>query len=333
MSGERVLDISWATIVKLSIAALVIYVMFIVRDILILILFGIIISIIFDPAVDFLQKRRVPRVLSTTIIYLGILSLVGFAIFLTAPLFVEEIRRFAGVLPQYLQTLTPTLNDAGIPFFSNAESATSELAAGVEENSATILRAIGAIFGGIFATVFVISIAMFLSVQERSIERTLILLFPKRFEATALRVWRRSQRQVAGWFFSRVISSIFVGAATYLALVLFDVRYPFILALISGFLNFVPIIGPLIAGGMVAIIVALDPATLGTTGVDLLRVAFVVLAMTLIQQIEGYLLTPLLTNRFIGMPPVLVLIALAIGGELWGIMGAILSIPLFGLIF
>ncbi|MBI2577679.1 MAG: AI-2E family transporter [Candidatus Wildermuthbacteria bacterium] len=264
--------------------------------------------------------------------YLGILVLISLAIYWTAPLFLQEIKRFAQLLPQYIQTIAPTLSDLGIVAFSDFESAVQGLTVNVEENSASIIRAVGAIFGGIFSTIFVISIAMFLSVEERSIERTLLLLFPKRYEAAALDVWRKSQRQVAGWFFSRVLSSLFVGAATYVALLLFDVRYPFILSLISGVLNFVPIIGPLIAGVLVGVVVAFDPVSFASTGADTLRLVFVILAMILIQQIESYILTPLLTKRFIGMPPALVLIALAVGGELWGVMGAILAIPLFGIV-
>ena len=53
----------------------------------------------------------------------------------------------------------------------------------------------------------------------------------------------------------------------------------------------------------------------------------------LIQQIEGNILTPLLTRKLIGLSPVVVLIALAIGGELWGMVGAILAIPIAGILF
>lgn len=331
--NEKLLDISWGTIAKLALGALIIYVVFLVRDLLIWILFGIIISIIFDPAIDFLHKRKVPRVLAAIGIYFVVFGLIAFAIYATAPVFIQEIQNFSNVLPDYLDSIAPTLNQLQIATFFEVDSAVGDLEQNVEGSTSTILQALGVIFSGIFSTIFVISIAIFISIEERSIERALVLLFPKRYESVARAIWRKSQRKVAGWFFSRVISSIFVGAATYLALVLFDVRYPLILGAMSGVLNFIPIIGPIIAGVLVAIVVALDPLTAGSVNFDVLRVVFVTLAMVLIQQIESYILMPLLTKRFIGMPPVLVLVALAIGGELWGVMGAILAIPLFGLIF
>ena len=55
--------------------------------------------------------------------------------------------------------------------------------------------------------------------------------------------------------------------------------------------------------------------------------------VSFLQQVENSVLSPLLSKKFVGLPPTLVLIALAIGGELWGILGAILAIPLFGILF
>ena len=89
-------------------------------------------------------------------------------------------------------------------------------------------------------------------------------------------------------------------------------------------LNFVPIVGPLVTALLVGIVVAME---------SVLQAVFVILSFILIQQIEGNILTPLLTKRFTGLPPALVLVALAVGGELWGIMGAILAIPLAGIVY
>ena len=64
-----------------------------------------------------------------------------------------------------------------------------------------------------------------------------------------------------------------------------------------------------------------------------MKAVFVSLAFVLIQQIEGNSLTPLRSRKLIGLSPVVVLIALAIGGELWGMVGAILAIPIAGILF
>ena len=324
MNSEKVLDISWNTILKIAVAALVVYLIFILKHILVWVLFGLIISILFDPVIDWLQKRRIPRAIAAVIVYTLFFGIIAFIIYGTAPFFVSEVQRFSEVFPQYFDTISPVLEGLGVAAFQDFQSFMEAVSGGVASLGSNVFTALFAVFGGIFSTIFVISIAIFLSIEEKSVERMLTLLFPKKHEAFALSLWARSQRKVSAWFLSRVLTSVFVGGASYLALLAFDVRYPFSLALLAGVLNFIPIIGPLITAVLIGIVVALDSA---------LQAVFVILAFVLIQQIEGNILTPLLTRRFIGLPPSLVLIALAVGGELWGIMGAILSIPLAGILF
>ncbi|MBI1984874.1 MAG: AI-2E family transporter [Candidatus Wildermuthbacteria bacterium] len=322
-ASDPKLDISWGTIVKLSLTALLLYVFFLIKDILVWVMFGVIISLLFDPVIDSLQKRKIPRVVGTVSTYLFVFGVLAFTIYAVAPFFVNEIQRFSQLFPHYLETLAPPLQGLGVTAFSNVETFFSSVSGGVEQFSSNFFSVLFAIFGGVFSTIFVISIAIFLSLEEKAIERVIFALFPKRYEVFALNIWEKSQKKVSAWFVSRIVSSLFVGVAVSVSLLLFNVQYPFSLGLLSGVLNFIPIIGPLFAGAVIALLVSLDSVA---------KALFVVIAFTLIQQIEGNILTPILTKKFIGISPVLVLIALAIGGQLWGIMGALLAIPLTGIL-
>jgi len=323
--GTRVLDISWGSIVKIAVATFIVYLIFILKDILVWVLFGVIISILFEPAIDFFHKRRIPRVVSTVVVYFVLFGVFAYTIFLTTDILVDELLEFSSRLPQYFnEQISPYLQGLGIAAFSDFQSFIEAIGQSATGNTSNVAKALFSIFGGIFSTVFVISVAMFLSIEEKPIERMLSLLFPKKYEAIALDIWGRSQQQVSRWFLSRVLSSIFIAVTTYVALILFNVDYPFSLSIIAGILNFIPIIGPLLTAIAVGLIIVLESP---------LRALFVILALTLIQQIEGNILTPLLTKRFTGLSPTLVLIALAIGGQFWGVMGAILAIPLAGIIF
>ena len=324
MNSEKVLDISWGTIVKISITALVVYMLFLTRGIFVWVLFGIIISVLFDPIIDFLQKRRIPRVISTFALYLAVFGVIAFIIYSAAPVFINEIQRFSQLFPRYFETISPIFKGLGVAAFSDIQSFIDAASGGIEKIASNVFSALFSIFGGIFATFFVLSIAIFLSLEDKGIERAISVFFPKKYEAFALDLWAKSQKKVSAWFASRLLASIFVAVATYIALLLFNAKYPFSLGLISGVLNFIPIVGPLIAGGLVAMIVALDSA---------MKAVFVILTFVLIQQIENNILTPLLTRKLIGLSPVIVLIALAIGGELWGMVGAILAIPIAGILF
>lgn len=324
MNSEKVLDISWGTIFKIGITALVVYVLFLTRGILVWVLFGVIISVLFDPAIDFLSRRRVPRVVSTFALYLAVFGVIAFIIYSAAPVLINEIQRFSQLFPRYFETISPIFRGLGVAAFSDIQTFIDAISGGIEGVASNVFSALFSIFGGIFATFFVLSIAIFLSLEDKGIERAISVFFPKKYEAFALDLWAKSQRKVSAWFASRLVASIFVAVASYIVLLLFNAKYPFSLGMISGVLNFIPIVGPLLAGGLVAVIVALDSA---------MKAVFVVLAFVLIQQIEGSILTPLLTRKLIGLSPVIVLIALAIGGELWGMVGAILAIPIAGILF
>jgi len=324
MNQEKILDISWETIFKIIIAVLVLYLIYLIRDILVWFIFALIISILFNPAINFLQKRKVPRVISAVFIYLLVFGLISFFIYSIAPIFISEISNFSQAFPQYFEKISPSLKGLGVPAFDNLENFISFLSGNIEKIATNILNALFVIFGGIFSTIFVLTIAIFLSLEEKPIEKSLSLLFPKKYEAYALSLWGKCQSKVSGWFLSRILGCLFVGLLSSLTFLLFNVKYPFSLGLLAGITNFIPVVGPIVSGVIIFIVVSLD---------NFLRAIFALLVFILIQQIENIILTPLLTKKFVGLPPALVLVALAIGGTLWGFLGSILAIPLFGILF
>jgi len=324
MNQDKVLDISWWTILKIGIGIIGFYILYLIRDILIWFIFALIISILFNPAIDFLQKKKIPRVLATILIYFLIFGILGFSIYLIAPAFTSEIQQFTQLFSQYFEKLTPTLKQLGIGAFKNLESFALTFQEWLKSASANIFSAIAAIFGGIFAALSVLAISLFISLEEKGIEKAILFFTPKKYEAQVLTLFEKSQEKVAGWFEARILCCLFVGLMTFTALKLFNINYASSLSLFAGVIDIIPILGPIFAGLIITILAALDSP---------LKALFILIVFILIQQIEGSLLSPILTKKFIGLPPVLVLVAVLIGGKLWGILGAILAIPLFGILF
>lgn len=325
MDAEKILDISWRTILKISVAVLIFYILFSVREILVLFVFALTISILFNPAINFFQKRRLPRVGAIILIYVGIFGILSLLIYLVVPLFIAEIKTFLGFFPQYFEKISPLLRGLGFQAFENIESFLRILGDTLEKMAENIFNVLFTIFGGVFTTIFVVITAIFLSLEEKTIEKTLFLLFPKRYEAQVLDVWARCQKKVAGWFGARILACIFVGVASYIAFLLFNIEYPFTLALFAGVFNFIPYVGPLLTGVILFFIIFPTES--------LMKVILVLIAFTLIQQIENSILSPILMKKFVGLPPALVLVSLVVGGHLWGLLGAVLAIPLFGILF
>ena len=324
MDQEKLLDISWGTIVKLSVLVLSLYILYQIKDILVWFIFALIISILINPAVDFLRKLKIPRVLAVTFVYVGIFGVLSLIIYFTVPTFLSETKQFSQLLPQYFEKISPPLRGAGIRAFEDIETFINVLGGTLEKITSNILNILFSIFGGIFAAVFILATAIFISLEERGIEKTLILLFPKKYEDYVLSLWRRCQKKVTNWFLTRILACLFVGISAYITLLIFKAPYSLSLGLIAGVLNFVPVIGPVITGVLLFALVSLE---------NLFKAALVLIVFVLIQQIENNILTPILSRKFIGLSPVLVLVSLAIGGVLWGFLGAILAVPLAGILF
>jgi len=125
---------------------------------------------------------------------------------------------------------------------------------------------------------------------------------------------------------ARLLACLFVGVASYLIFFLFGIKYAFILALISAFLNFIPYIGPWVMTALLIILIAIS------TG-SWLTVIYVLVAVTGVQEIENKLLTPLLMKKMADIPPVIVLVSLLLGAKLFGFLGMIFAVPVFGIIY
>lgn len=324
MEKEKIMDISWETIFKIAIAVVLFYFLFLIKDIIIAIVFAIVIAVLFNPFVDFLQKKKVPRVLGASLIYLSFFGLFSVLIFLVGPMFINELNDFTKYLPKYFAKISPSLMQFGFQPIKNIQDLMANFGSNVESSSSTAMSALITFFGGIISTMFILSTAYFFSIEGRVMERALTLFLPKKYEATALNVWARCQKRVSSWFVARLLSCLFVSIMCYIAFLVLKVDYPFLLALFAGVFNFIPYIGPLITGAV--LVVLLLPVSLSKT-------IFVILAFMLIQKIEEGIIAPVIMKKMIGLPSSLVIISLFIGGELWGIMGAILVIPLVGILY
>lgn len=324
MSEERTLDISWGTILKIGISFLAFYALYLIRDILIWFIFALVISILFNPAIDFLQGRRIPRSLATILVYVALFGIFGLLIYSVAPLFISEIQQFLQLFPQYFEKVAPPLKDLGIGAFTSFEVFIQTLQSWLIKASSSIFNAISVLFGGIFSTIVIFSLAIFLSLEEKGIERAISLLSPKKYEAYILNIWEKSQEKVVKWFGSRILACLAVGLMAFLACYILKIKYAVSFGLLAGILDIIPVLGPVIAGTIIVVFSALD---------GWLKALFIFIIFVLIQQIEGNILTPIITKKFIGVPAVLVLISLMVGAKLWGILGAILAVPLAGVIY
>lgn len=326
MEKGQFLDISWGTIAKIFVAVFVFYFIYLTKEIALWFFFALAVSVLLAPAIDFLRKFWVPKIIAVLFIYFSIFGILGILVYLTAPIFISELKQLSLHLPDYFRQISPILQQMGIDTTQTFDSFAQFLVGGLSQSSKGVISAVATFFGGLTSTAFILTTAFFLSLEEDAFKKFLTLILPKRYEENIVTLFQRAQNKISGWFGARILSCAFVGLASYIIFFIFGVKYAFILALISGVLNFVPYIGPAITTVLVIVFVAVSSGSW-------LTVLYVIIALILIQEVENKLLTPLLMKKLVDVPPVLVLISLLVGAKLFGFLGTIFAVPVFGIIF
>ncbi|KKT79034.1 hypothetical protein A2W48_02365 [Candidatus Giovannonibacteria bacterium RIFCSPHIGHO2_12_44_12] len=324
MNSEKLtIDISIASLIKVSLFVFLAWLVFELRGVIGVLLASIVIASSVEPAARWLSAYRVPRVLAVILVYLAAFTIFGLIFYLVLPPLVSEMAGFLTDLPDNIETFEPTnilsflpelpksfnniLRDVILNFRDYSFESTSGLLAGIAK-----------IFGGAVSFIMIIVISFYLSVEERGIENFLKVVTPKEYEGYALDLWNRSRRKIGFWFQGQLLLGVLVGVLAYLGLTILGVKYALLLAILSGILEIIPVFGPIIS--------AVPAIGVAFTQKPILGLAVLILYI-IIQQFENHLIYPLVVRKTIGIPPLLVILSIFIGGVLAGFFGIMLAVP------
>lgn len=320
-------DITWSLIFKVLLVVILAYTLFLIRSILLIGLASLIVSIIFNPAISFLTKRKLPRTFSAILVYGVFLLILVLIVYLVFPPIISEVGNFSNNFSHYLTNFAGKISAiSGINFLDLNLFLSKN--PGIGENLVDVSRGVfnflTSFIVGLSSVFTVFVLAFFLSIEENELTKMIRSFSPKKWEEAVLKSWQKSQDQVMGWFASRLITSLAVGVLTFIACFFLNIKFTVSVSVLAGLLNLVPLIGPTIAA---IILFSLGLLNSFTTGVLIVVIAI------LIQLIENYILTPLITKKIIGIPNFLVLLSILIGSQLMGVVGALLAIPLFAVLY
>jgi predicted PurR-regulated permease PerM len=174
-------------------------------------------------------------------------------------------------------------------------------------------------FGALGSTLVVVVLSLYFASDPQIYIAGMKRLFAREYKDRVGEVFDRLEHALRWWLLGRIVTMFIVGILTGGALAILGVPFAFILSLIAAILNFVPNVGPLIAG---------VPAVMVGFSQDGATVLYIVLLYLAIQGLEGYLITPYIQQRAVSMPPALLLITQLILGAGFGILGLLLASPL-----
>ena len=323
MEKSKTIHISWASIFKVALVIIFLIFLYQIRDVIVIFIFALIVASAIAPAVDLLEKIKIPRVLGAVIVYIIVIGLLAFLISLIVVPVARDIKNLSSNLPEYIDNLSiqfKTLQRALSKYQSIIDQFQKFLVKTQERlQNLDLFSTFINIFGGIFSFLLALVISFYLSVQKRGVQRILGSISPFNHRDYILDLWERTQRKLGRWLQGQLFLGLIVGFLVYIGLYFLNVKYALLLAVLAGILEIFPYIGPVLAAVPAVILGFLQAPILGL---------WVLVLYVVIQQLENYLIVPLVIGRVVGLNPIIVIMALLIGAKLGGIPGMILAVPI-----
>jgi len=321
MGESQTINISTSTIFRTVIILLGLVLIYLIRDILLIVLVAIILAAAINGPVSWLQKHRIPRLLGVIFIYLFILLLVASIVTLVFPPLSEQVKQLATHFPEFMEKISLNVQELWGKYQteSNLQALLDKLSNNLSQAASNIFGTIINLFGGLFSAVVVLVISFYLAVQERGVRKLLVSLTPQEHQHYLSDLIDRIQIKIGNWLRGQLLLMLIVGILVFIGLYFLGVEYALTLALVAGILEIVPYAGPIMA--------AVPAVILAFTQSPLLALLVVILYI-IVQQLENYVLTPQIMKKAVGLNPIVIIIVMLIGAKLAGVMGIILSVPL-----
>jgi predicted PurR-regulated permease PerM len=293
-----------------------------------LLIVGILVSAL-APSVEWLQSKKIPRLLSVTLVFLGLLLMVVIFSVVVFPPLVGQMQQLAVELPvkfkdwlnNYETQNTIILirdwlvNTGLIDSVGKALEIASNQISNI--SSVVISQTYGVISGLIGLTV-VIVLTFYLLLEDEIVKQFLMAILPSKNQVVTLTILNKASIKAGHWLHGQLIVSTVIGLLSFVGFLILGIKFPLVLAICAGTFSIIPYIGPTL-GALPALIVAVTQGPWMVVGVLIVTVA--------VQQLEGTFITPRIMGKMMGLSPVSIIVSILIGGTLAGIWGVILAIP------
>lgn len=312
-------QISLMTFVRFFLILLGVYLLWVLRDIVLLLFLSMILAAAIGPWVSNLSRFRIPRPIGVLIVYSGIIVVIVAVILLLIPAVVREASSISNRFPEYYEKVTDFLSTKSAlkdPTISFAQTNLSFL-------SHSVFAGLKGFGRGLTSFLLVLVITFYFTIDEANLRRFWIRLAPVSYQERLLHITKTAGERIGSWFRGQLILSGIIAIVTYATLLLIGIPDALLLALVAGVAAFVPFIGAAI-GILPALFVAL---TISVTK------ALIVLAVTVaLYQVAMNVLLPKFISKSVGLNPVVIILVMLLGSSLAGAIGLILAIPVASII-
>jgi predicted PurR-regulated permease PerM len=312
------IEISTGTIIKFFLVLIAIIFLYFIKDVLLLIFIAIVIIAALEPMVDWAESRKIPRLLSTSFLYLVFLGLIGLVFYLLIPPLVEQIGNLANNLPDYVSKITPIYHQIA-NHLPNWQQILENISRQLGQISGSIFSVGAVIFGGIFSLITVLVLSFYALVGKTRLNQFIVYLFPENKQKRVLEIIHKIIAKIGQWFRGQLLLSFTMGVLVTVVLYVLGVPYALTIGVIGAILEVIPFIGATLTGAIAVILALLAGSWI--------KALLAVVAYIILQEIETHFLVPKIMGKAVGLSPIIIIVALLIGGKIAGIIGALIAIP------
>lgn len=321
---QLTINISTSTIVKIIVVIAILGILYMLRDVLLMLVVAIVLASALNPWVNALQRKRVPRIVATLFIYLAFFGSFIIVLILLIPPIATEVTDIAKNFPTYYERIVSDFQQfrefsLQQNLLSSLDSALQSLKANIAQTTASVFSGIVGIFGGLFSFLGVVVITFYMLLEEHALKKFIRSLTPAKYQPYVFQLMNRSQERLRLWLRGQIILCLIIGFLAWLGLTIIGVKYSLVLGLWAGLTEFIPYLGPML-GAIPAVFIAL------TTG-SFWKAVIVVVWFTVIQQLENNLIVPKVMAKAVGLNPLVVIIVMLTGAKVAGLVGLILAVP------
>lgn len=326
------LTVSLVNLVLVVTTGLLLVLLWQLRSLLVTLMIAVVVAAALAPIIDSAQKQRVPRWLAVIVVYLGLIGILTGAGVLIGPTVVQQIERLIRRLPTYLEIVRSLFENLVIRLGVSDPESVSPIRQlfdiqgltgwAIRSSQELLVRSYSVtrgILGGVFSLFLALLLSGYMLSGAENLIKGLVSLFPKPWdERLAAQVEPVSQR-MGGYIQGRVLVSGILGIAITIGLGFLGLsEFALGLGVIAGFTNLIPFLGPVL-GAIPALIVAIAQGGL--------TFFWVLLLFVIIQNVETYVLDPLLVGSTVNVHPLYQLLAVLGGTQVLGIIGALIVPP------
>jgi predicted PurR-regulated permease PerM len=309
----------------LTVAALaaLLYFLYLIRSVIELLLIAVFLAVALGPAVDFFSRRGLRRAPAILVVYVLIASsIVGVGLLVVPPI-VNQVQDLADNIPHYIDDLrknkTVRKYDQRYHIGDKLKKEATKLPAKLGDAASTLQSVTVGVFSAIVKLVTVLTMTFFLLLEGGDLFRLMLARAPPERAQRIRKVSGDVYRAVAGYVAGNLLISVIAGTITYITLSILGVPFAVPLAVLMAFLDLIPLVGATLGAIIIGIVTAFHDFPTAT-------IVWVVVAIVY-QQVENNVIQPVVYRRTVDVRPLFVIVAILIGSELLGVLGALVAIP------